>query len=163
MERPSFKKDQANCKLVDLNKEAKKLLSLVKETAIQMESELRQSEHVTVQELHFGRVYAGMYKDSLMLFSNFEFEQYLTAYAGLAEVVLLSNPCPVLLARVAKAFVMASHPCKADEQRPFVARFVMAFVSMSDLTLDSEDWGDVLLNKTTAEKLFAVIDCETMM
>lgn len=144
MERPSFKKDQANCKLVDLNKEAKKLLSLVKETAIQMESELCQSEHVTVQELHFGRVYAGMYKDSLMLFSNFEFEQYLTAYAGLAEVVLLSNPCPVLLARVAKAFVMA-------------------FVSMSDLTLDSEDWGDVLLNKTTAEKLFAVIDCETMM
>lgn len=164
MERQSFKQAiKANRKLIDLNKEAKKMLDLVKETALQMESELRESSHITVQELHFGKVYAGMYKGSLMLFSNFEFEQYLIAYAGLAEITLLPEPCPATLVKVEKAFVMASHPCEADKQKPFVTRFVMAFVPMSNPTLDSEDWGDVLLNKTSAANILAKIDRETIM
>lgn len=126
-----------------------------------MESELRESSHITVQELHFGKMYAGMYRGSLILFSNFEFEQYLTAYAGLAEIILLPEPCPATLVKVAKAIVIASHPCEADKQKPFVTRFVMAFVS--NLTLDSEDWGDVLLNKTSASDILARVDRETIM
>lgn len=164
MKRQLFKRAiKENREPIGLNKEAKKMLDLVKETALQMESELRESSHTTVQELHFGKVYAGMYKDGLMLFSNFEFEQYLIAYTGLAEIILLPEPCFATLVKVAKAFVMASHPCEADKQKPFVTCFVMAFVPMSNLTLDSEDWGDVLLNKTSAANLFARIDREIIM
>lgn len=162
MERRTFRNNAGTAsRKLNLRDGATKVANLTVDAIKQMEAELHKASNLTPHDIHFSKVYAGVINGHFYIFSNYEFQQYLTAYSILAEVIFSSTPCPCAVVAVVFALSKAEHPSKEDMQVPYIVRFIRHL--LSDLThtdLESVDWGDILLHKSTSEDILATITKE---
>lgn len=163
MEKRTFRNNEGTTsRKLNLRDEATRVANLTVDSIKQMEAELHQANNLTPHSIHFSKVYAGVIDGHLYIFSNYEFQQYLTAYSILAEVSLSDTPCPCVIVAVAMALIKTERPSKGDMQTPYIVRFIRQLLSdLTDTDLESIDWGDILLHKRTAEDILAIITKET--
>lgn len=159
MEKRTFRNNAGTAsRKLDLRDEATRVANITVDAIKQMEAELHRASNLTPHDIHFGKVYAGVIDGHPYTFSNYEFQQYLTAYSILAEVTLNDAPCPCAIVAVATALSKAKQPSKKDRQVPYIIRFIRHL--LSDLTstgLDSIDWGECLLHKLTSEQILEIL------
>ncbi len=117
MEKRTFRNNEGTAsRKLDLRKEAIRVANLTVDTIKQMEAELHKANNLTPYHTHFDKVYVGVIDGHLFIFSNYEFQQYLTVFSILEEVALCDTPCPCAVVAVAMALSKSAHPSKEDMQ-----------------------------------------------